>query len=111
MLVFYVLGGLIFMDEIKYIYLVIVPNDISKLIELKSFKLDDYLDVCQNIGFVHPDHANTYVFLNRQTAIDKYCEERGKRIKEIVDQINNLKANYYDQNNWNPYSIDGENEW
>lgn len=123
----------------KYIYVVTVPADPRKVVTLKAYT-EEYvnaerikiwknllgrdvdissseistIDDLNNNRFCKECTINgntIHYFIDRQEAIDKYCEERRNRVKELLYEIEEIKACIYEQQNWNPYSIEGENDW
>lgn len=76
----------------------ISPNEISIVDDLNN---DQFCKECTINGYT------VHYFIDRQKAIDKYREERDKRIQICMAQMKAYERCIRDMQNWNPYSIEG----
>lgn len=90
---------------INGIYLCEKPLVVSPLYSKDNFKDDDFGEE------FYTGSGTIFYYLDRDEAIAKYCQERDRRIKICIAQMKSCERCVRDMQNWNPYSIEGQNTW
>ena len=113
------------------IYAVYIQSEVTKPVTLYTYKSKIINDIhlcekslpinalCSRDAFEEGDFGREYYigsgtafyYLDRDEAIAKYCQERDRRIQICIAQMKACERCVRDMQNWNPYSIEGENTW
>lgn len=111
------------------IYAVYIQSKVTNPVTLHSYKSKAINDVhlCEKPLFVsvlcskdtfdkydfgkecYIGSGTVFYYLDRNEAIAKYCQERDRRIQICIAQTKACERCIRDMQNWNPYSIEGEN--